>query len=90
MLNTIEKLREKPEAHRRRIAFVVSASIAGIIFVVWLSVVGVRFNSQENIISEKEGPSLVAGVKEGFSEVFESGREQFDDSRRELESIFQQ
>ena len=90
MLNTIEKLREKPEPYRMRVAFVVAASISGIIFVVWLSVVGVRFNGGDERISEQEGPSLVAGVKEGFSEVFESGREQFDDSRRELEDIFQQ
>jgi hypothetical protein len=90
MLNTIEKLREKPEAHRRRVAFVVSATIAGIIFMAWLSVVGVRLGGDDMKVVEQDGSSLVAGVKSGFSDVFESGKEQFDESRRELEGIFQQ
>lgn len=89
MLKQIEKLREKPESYRTKVAFIISASIAGIIFIVWLSVVGVRLGGGEEIVKD-EGPSLVAGVKEGFSEVFEEGREQFDESRRELEGIFQQ
>lgn len=90
MLNTVEKLREKPEAHRKRVAFIVAAIIAGIIFIVWLSVIGAKFGQSAEVVKEQEGASLVAGVKEGFSEVFEVGREQFDESRRELESIFQQ
>lgn len=89
MLNTIEKIREKPEAHRKRIVFLISTTIAGIIFIVWLSVVGARFNNQEEVVKEDKGPSLVAGVKEGFSEVFESGKEQFEESRREFENLLQ-
>jgi hypothetical protein len=90
MLNTIEKLREKPESYRMKIVFTIAASVAGVIFIVWLSVVGVRFGGGDERVVEQEGSSLVAGVKSGFSEVFESSREQFDESRRELEGIFQQ
>ena len=64
-----------------------SASIAGIIFIVWLSVVGVRFNSQENIVSEQEGPSLVADVKTGFSKIFEEGKARIDSNKEELKFI---
>ena len=90
MLNTVDKLREKPESYRMKIAFIVAAIIAGIIFIVWLSVVGLRFGQEAEVVRKQDSPSLVAGVKEGFSEVFEEGREQFDKSRRELEGIFQQ
>lgn len=89
MLNTVERLREKPEAHRKRVAFMVSVIITGIIFIVWLSVIGTKFGQSAGVVKEQDGASLVAGVKSGFSEVFEEGREKFDESRRELESIFQ-
>lgn len=90
MLNTIEKLRKKPEPYRIKTAFIIAAIITGIIFLVWLSVVGLRFSQSAEVVREQDGPSLVAGVNSGFSEVFEKGRKQFDDSKKELENIFQQ
>ncbi|OHA89138.1 MAG: hypothetical protein A2653_02925 [Candidatus Zambryskibacteria bacterium RIFCSPHIGHO2_01_FULL_43_25] len=38
VFNTIDRLREKPEHHRRRVAYGISALITIFIFVVWLSV----------------------------------------------------
>ena len=39
MFNTLEKLRQKPESVKKQIAFAVALSFAGIIFLVWLTVV---------------------------------------------------
>ena len=73
-----------------RIAFIVATSIVGIIFLVWLSVLGVRFGNIEEKVSETEGSSLYAEVSTGFSEVFETGKKQINETRQELEIIFQQ
>ena len=39
MFNALEKLRQKPESVKKQIAFAVALSFAGIIFLVWLTVV---------------------------------------------------
>lgn len=90
MLNTIEKLREKPEAYRMKVALIVAASIAGIIFMVWISVLGVRFSNSEERISEQKASSLIGDVRGEFSEVFETGKERFEETKREIEDMLQQ
>ena len=39
MFNFLENLRQKPVSVRKRVAFLTALSIAGLIFVVWLSVI---------------------------------------------------
>jgi len=90
VLNTIERLREKPEAYRKRIAFIVATSIAGVIFLIWLSVLGVRLGSDKKAVKEEEKAGLFAEVKQGFSGIFETGKEHFDNTKSELEDIFPQ
>jgi cytoskeletal protein RodZ len=49
MFELIEKLRQKPDGAKKRIAFLMSFVFVGIIFVVWLSVVFPNFLQQKNI-----------------------------------------
>lgn len=67
MFDKIDKLRKKPESYRKKIAFIISASITGIIFLIWLSTLGVRFNDIGGEISTQEEKSMLAEVKEGFA-----------------------
>lgn len=67
MFDKINKLRKKPESYRKKIAFIISASITGIIFLIWLSTLGVRFNDIGGEISTQEEKSMLAEVKEGFA-----------------------
>lgn len=39
MFNLLEKIRQKPESAKKRIAFLTAFFISGIIFVVWLSII---------------------------------------------------
>ncbi|MBL7045076.1 MAG: hypothetical protein ISR98_00540 [Parcubacteria group bacterium] len=89
MLKQIEKLREKPEAYRRRVAFIISASVAGVIFLVWLSVLGVRLSNDKDIASDQES-GLFEDASQEFAGVFEAGRQRFNDTKKELESAFAQ
>ena len=82
MFDKLERLREKPEAYRMKIAFITAASIAGVIFLIWLSVIGVRFNNKAEISRENE---LFAEVKQGFSGVFKTGKSQFDEVKRKID-----
>lgn len=89
MFRTIEKMREKPEKYRMRVAFIISASIAGIIFLVWLSVLGVRFENSDNTADKEFAEPALAEFKERFSGVFEEGKSQLEEAREELENIVQ-
>lgn len=90
MLKTIEKLREKPEAYRKRIAFIIAISIAGIIFLIWLSVLGVKFRNSETIVSDVKKESLFAEAQKGFSEILATGNTHFDEVKKGIESAIQQ
>ena len=87
MLNTIEKLRERPVAYRKRIAFIIAISITGIIFLVWLSVLGVRFDNNKSVIVEVENDGFLEEAQKEFSGVFENGVEQFSNVKKELENL---
>ncbi|HJL55805.1 MAG TPA: hypothetical protein QF620_00345 [Candidatus Paceibacterota bacterium] len=89
MLNTIERLREKPRKYRMRVAFIVSASIAGVIFLVWLSILGVRFKNNDNTAGVENSEPVFAEFRERFSGVYEEGKSQFEEVKEELENIVQ-
>lgn len=90
MLNTIEKLRKRPEAYRKRVAFTISAIVSGIIFLVWLSALEVRFGNMNEDVSRQNESSLYKEVKEGLSGVFETGRIRTNEIKKEFETVFQQ
>ncbi|HEY4503632.1 MAG TPA: hypothetical protein VJJ28_00785 [Candidatus Paceibacterota bacterium] len=66
----IERLREKPDHIKKRIAFLASFSITAIIFIFWLASFGVKSSSVivEDTLAKSESPisslssSLLAGV----------------------------
>ena len=49
MFDYIEKLRQKPEHIKKQIAFLISLLFAGIIFIVWLTVIMPGFEQQKQI-----------------------------------------
>ncbi|MEK7578926.1 MAG: hypothetical protein AAB460_00065 [Patescibacteria group bacterium] len=55
MFDLIAKLQQKPEPERRRIAFLVSLVVTGIIVAIWLISLSVRFGSPSK---KTEEPSL--------------------------------
>lgn len=77
MFQLIEKLRQKPERKKKQIAFFTALSVAGIIFVVWLSVIYPDIKSkkdQENMVKKLEpsaAQSFGATILGGFSAVGE-------------------
>jgi uncharacterized membrane protein len=89
MFEKLEKLREKPEAYKMRIAFIISVSIAGIIFLVWLSVLGARFRNNNSAETTENPEPAFAEFREEFSDAYDVGRTQFEKTKRELENIMQ-
>lgn len=78
MFNYLEKLRQKPERSKNRFAFLSAFSFAGIIFVIWLSVVYPNFTEQkkreDKVRSLEQSPlsSFFENVSVGFGEVGEN------------------
>ena len=52
MFPLIEKLRQKPSRTKKQIAFVVSFLLAGVIFVIWLSIIYPAIGAQFSKIKE--------------------------------------
>ena len=81
MFEYIEKLRQKSEKSKRWIAFLTSFSFAGLIFVVWLSVIYPDFRFQEKqrqtatVNEASPVGSFFSNMKEGFAGV----KKQVDD-----------
>lgn len=73
MFDKIDKLRKKPESYKKKVVFMISIFITGIIFLIWISTLGVRFNNIENEISKQkeESKSMSAEVKESFSNLLD-------------------
>lgn len=89
MEHFLEKLRNKPKKYRMRIALIISAGVAGIIFLVWLSVLGVRFKNNNDSGAVENSEPAFAEFKERFSGVYEEGKQQFEEAKEELENIVQ-
>ena len=72
MFDKLEKLRKESENYRRRVALIISASIVGIIFLVWLSVLSVRFSaSVQNVASVENSEFVFEEFQKEFSEILE-------------------
>ena len=78
MFELIEKLRAKTDKTKKRVAFSVAGSIAGVIFVVWLSVMIPGFNSggQQTKVLGVE-PSPISTFGEVLYDSFSAIGEQF-------------
>ncbi|MBI4155768.1 MAG: hypothetical protein HY507_00870 [Candidatus Zambryskibacteria bacterium] len=82
MFDFLEKLRSKPEKVKKQIAFFVSIFLAGIIFVVWLSVIYPDFRQSQKQKQKVENltpspfstfttqlSSGISSISEKFSEI---------------------
>ena len=84
MFNFLEKLRQKPAYIKKQVAFFIAFSVAGIIFVVWLSVIYPDFRQrqdQQEKISQLE-PSPVSS----FTQTISSGISGIKDQIGQLKS----
>ncbi len=77
MFETIEKLRNKPERKKKQIAFTIAFSIAGLIFVVWLSVIYPDFRKTE--AQEEEASKLQPSPLSVFGDSVSSGFNAIED-----------
>ena len=90
MFELIEKLRQKSDRTKKQIAFLVALFFAGIIFVVWLSVVYPNFR-QDQIVEQKVAklePSPIATFGETISSSFFGITEQFREMKSSISSFF--
>lgn len=79
MFQYIEKLREKPDSTKKRVAFLGAFMVSGIIFVVWLSVLYPSWRNQERKeeAASKIEPSPLSGFAGNISQGFSSMRGEF-------------
>ncbi|MEK7095124.1 MAG: hypothetical protein AAB917_00510 [Patescibacteria group bacterium] len=70
--NHIERLREKPEHVRKRIAFLTSLGVSALIFVFWIASYGLKSTSVAQVPASKTPmESLTASVGDVFTYVKE-------------------
>ena len=86
MFDFLEKLRQKPEAVRVRYAVIFAALVTGLIFLVWLSVLGVRLSNSPASDAVLQGSSPFGTLKESVGSFFEAGREQIEGVRESLDA----
>lgn len=74
MFNYIEKLRQKSEKEKKRVALLYAFLFAGVIFVIWLSVVYPDFRKEKTVgveIEERSGPTgaIKENIISGFNNI---------------------
>ena len=79
MFQLIDKLRKKPDSTKKQIAFLVALFVAGIIFVIWLSVIYPDWRKEEIKESNiaKIEPSPLSSFGSNFANGLTSIKEQF-------------
>ena len=91
MLNKLDQLRQKPEAYRKRVAFVTAFSITAIIFIGWIvspvSGVDVRSVESGHNRSEVETDSPVSMILERVATGWAGLTERLADLERSLDSL---
>ncbi len=89
MFDLIEKIRNKPERAKKRIAFLTALSFSSVIAVIWLSVIypDLRFveNQKQSAAAVESGPteSFFRNIKEGFS----GAKQQIDNIKESISGI---
>ncbi|HEY4509118.1 MAG TPA: hypothetical protein VJC13_02445 [Candidatus Paceibacterota bacterium] len=89
MFPLIEKLRQKPSRTKKQIAFVVSFLLAGVIFVIWLSIIYPDFSQRQakEISASKLEPSPISNFGETFSSGLSAIGAQFSKIKESLSSL---
>ena len=89
MFEFIEKLRQKPDRTKKQIAFLSALFLAGLIFVVWLSVIYPDFKrgqQKEDAVSKLE-PSPLSTFGETISTGISAMGDQFSKLKESISSI---
>lgn len=61
LLDYLDKVREKPESHRRRVAFGSAVLITGLILLVWLTTLPAKFDTETVASQERNSPISTLG-----------------------------
>ena len=89
MFDFIERLRQKSDGSKKKIAFLTSFSLAGLIFVVWLSVIYPDFSFKEK--QKQTATAHDTGVFSSFlanmSEGFKGVKDQFNAAKEAVSSL---
>ena len=89
MFELIEKLRAKPDRTKKQIAFCISLLLAGIIFVIWLTIIYPDFRgkqTKEKTVSSSE-PSPFSNFADTFSSGISAIGEQFNKIKESISSF---
>ena len=89
MREIIQRLHERPERHRRRITFAVSAGFTALVFVVWASVIlpsGIRGTVAKSQ-SRSEAETPLATLKTSVASVYEATKGLFDEVNEQGQAI---
>lgn len=87
MFEYIEKLRGKPEATKKRIAFFGALVFSFFILVIWLSVVVPKVKNPEVVKEKPTTPSPLSAIGDNISDGFSSIKEAFSGVKDSVESI---
>ncbi len=89
MFELIERLRNKSDRTKKQVAFFVSIFIAGMIFIVWLSVIYPDFRKRQKKNDEVSNlePSPLGTITETFVTAFSAIGEQFADLKESVSYI---
>jgi len=87
MRHIVQRLKEKPEHHRRRVTFAVSGAITALIFIVWVTVIfpsglasgGVQ--ARETPLRDAESP--LETLRSGVASVFKATESLFSDLEKQ-------
>jgi hypothetical protein len=82
MNNFIERLKERPEHHRRRYTFALSAFFSAFIFIIWASVIlpsDVKHVAIEKT-SKPEAETPVSVLKSSVASVYDAAKSLFSDT----------
>jgi hypothetical protein len=86
MFNFIEKLRQKPDSVIKQVAFLISFSFVGIIFIFWL------FSIYPNFLEEKKIADRVSAVEPSplstLSEIISQGTSAMGEQISKIKSLF--
>lgn len=86
MFEFIERLRQKPDRVKKQIAFLTALFLAGIIFVVWLSVIYPDWRQTQN--RDVEVKSLEPSPSGAISGTFSDGFSAISDQFKKIKEVF--
>lgn len=83
----IERLRNKPDHHKRRIAMGLATFFTSLIFVVWLSVLlpqGSQTNVATNTGKKANADTPFSTLKSGVAQVYQAVKTSFSDTQKSI------